>query len=50
MLEIQQVRYWHNTVTLDESWFDLLTDYEMIWLQSDEKVPERARHTIPSKN
>jgi hypothetical protein len=48
MLEIQQVGYWHNVVMLDESRFYLLTDHEMIWLQSDEKVPERERHTIQS--
>jgi hypothetical protein len=41
MLEIQGVRYWHNIVTLDQSWFYLSMDHEMIWLQSDEKVPER---------
>lgn len=49
MLEIQQVRSWHDIVTLDESWFYLCTDHEMIWLQSDEKVPERERPTIQSK-
>jgi histone-lysine N-methyltransferase SETMAR len=49
MFEIQRVRCWHNVVTLDESWFYLSTDHEMIWLHSDEKVPERERHTIQSK-
>jgi hypothetical protein len=49
MLEIQQVRCWHNIVTLDESWFYLSTDHEMIWIQSDEKLPEKERHTIQSK-
>jgi hypothetical protein len=48
MLEIQRVRFWHNIVTLDESWFYLSTDHEMIWLQSDEKVPEMERHIIQS--
>jgi hypothetical protein len=46
MLETQQVRCCHTIVTLDESWFYLPTDHEIIWLQSDEKVPERERHTI----
>jgi hypothetical protein len=50
MLEIQQVRCWHDIVTLDESWFYLSMDHEMISLQSDEKVPEREGHTIQSKN
>jgi hypothetical protein len=50
MLETQQVRSWHNTVTLDEFWFYLSTDDEMKRLQSDEKVPERERQTIQSKS
>jgi hypothetical protein len=29
MLEIQQARYWHNIVTLDEFWFYLSMDHEM---------------------
>jgi hypothetical protein len=49
MLEIQHVRCWHHIITLDESWFYFSTDHEMIWLQSDEKVPEREKHTIRSK-
>jgi hypothetical protein len=49
MLEIQRVRCWHNIVTLDESWFYLSTDHDMIWLQSDEKVPGREKHTVQSK-
>jgi hypothetical protein len=48
MLEIQRVRRWAHIVTLDESWFYLSTDHEMTWLQSDEKVPKRERHTIQS--
>jgi hypothetical protein len=49
MLESQQVRCWHNIVTLDESWFHLSIDHEIIWLYSDEKVPERERQTLQSK-
>jgi hypothetical protein len=49
MLETQQVRCWHHIVTLNESWFYLSTDHEMIWLQSDEKVSEREWNTIQSK-
>jgi hypothetical protein len=48
MLEIQQIRCWHNIVTIDESWFHLLMGDEMIWLQSDEKVAEKERHTLQS--
>jgi hypothetical protein len=49
MLELQRDRAWHNIVTLDESWFYLSTDYELVWLPRDEKVPERERYTIQSK-
>jgi hypothetical protein len=48
LLTTQQERWWHDTVTLDESWFDLNTDHELIWLRADEKVPERERHTVHS--
>jgi hypothetical protein len=37
----QQGRYWHNIVTIDESWFYFNIDNELIWLPADEKVPER---------
>jgi hypothetical protein len=50
MLEVQRDRAWHDIVTLDESWFYRSTDYEFVWLPRDEKVPERERHTIQSKN
>jgi hypothetical protein len=35
-------------VTLDESWFYLNTDYELIWLHPDGEIPERERLTIQS--
>jgi hypothetical protein len=46
MLERQKQRYWHDIVTLDESWFDLNTDHELIWLQPEGEIPERERRTI----
>jgi hypothetical protein len=48
--EVQHDRAWHDIITLDESWFYQSTDYEFVWLPQDEKVPERERHTIQSKN
>jgi hypothetical protein len=36
MLQAQQTRSWHDIVTLDESWFDLSTDHERIWLAPEE--------------
>jgi RNAse (barnase) inhibitor barstar len=32
MLEVQHDRLWHASVTLDESWFSLMTAHEFIWL------------------
>jgi hypothetical protein len=36
-------------VTLDESWFDLNVDHELIWLQPDEEIRERERHARQSE-
>jgi hypothetical protein len=41
LVTTQQGRCWHDIVTLDESWFYLNTNHELIWLRADEKVPER---------
>jgi hypothetical protein len=45
----RQERSWHGTVTLNESWFCLNMDHELIWLQSDEEIPEREQHTVQSE-
>jgi hypothetical protein len=50
MLEVQRNGAWHDIVTLNESWFCLNTDHEFVWLPRDEKVSERERHIIESKN
>jgi predicted cupin superfamily sugar epimerase len=49
MLERQKQRSWHDIVTLDESWFYLNTDHELIWLQPDGEIPERERRMIQSE-
>jgi hypothetical protein len=49
MLERRERRSWHDIVTLDESWFYLHTDHELIWAQSDAEIPERQRHTVQSQ-
>jgi hypothetical protein len=36
-------------VTLDESWFYFNMDHQLIWLQPDEKIPERERRTMQSE-
>jgi hypothetical protein len=49
MLEPQERRSWHGIVTLDESWFYLHTDHELIWAQPDAEIPERERHPVQSQ-
>jgi hypothetical protein len=49
MLEHQERRSWHDIVTLDESWFYLHTDHELIWAQANAEIPERERHTVYSQ-
>jgi hypothetical protein len=49
MLGRQERRPWHDMVTLDESWFYLHIDHELIWAQPDAEIPERERHTIQSQ-
>jgi hypothetical protein len=49
VLERQERRSWHDMVTLDESWFYLSVDHELIWLQPDEKTAEREQHSVQSE-
>jgi hypothetical protein len=42
MLEVQRDQAWHDIVTLDESWFHLITDYESVSLPRDEKFPKES--------
>jgi hypothetical protein len=46
MLYQEETRDWHNVITLDESWFYLCTDHELIWFAPGEMVQERERHMI----
>jgi hypothetical protein len=32
-------------VTLNESWFCLNTEHELIWIQPDEEIPEKTTHS-----
>jgi hypothetical protein len=49
ILESQKRSAWHDIVAPDESWFYFPTDYELIWLQPGEALPEKERPTIHSK-
>jgi hypothetical protein len=37
---------WHDTLTLDDSWFYDILDQELIWLRPDGKVPDRDHVTM----
>jgi hypothetical protein len=48
---LRQLRYiehhgWQYVITVNESWFDLSTDHERIWLRGEEQPSERPRQTI----
>jgi hypothetical protein len=45
----QHTRARHDFATLDESWFDYITDYELILLPHDGKIPDREPFTIESR-
>jgi hypothetical protein len=47
-LRIQTARSWHDIITLDESWFYFIIDYELIWLAQRQEIPERERHIMQS--
>jgi hypothetical protein len=48
MLDQEETRDWHNIITLDESWFCLCTDHELISVAPGEMVPEREQRMIQS--
>jgi hypothetical protein len=47
VLKRQQQRTWHDIVTLDESWFHLNLDHELIWIRPDEEIPEKEKQYRP---
>jgi hypothetical protein len=49
LLESQMRRSWHNTVTLNEFWFEFNTDHERIWLPQEITPPKTERQIIQSK-
>jgi hypothetical protein len=46
---VREQRTWHDIVTLDEAWLYRCTDHGLIWLRSDDTVPERAPHVSQSQ-
>jgi hypothetical protein len=42
MLKVQRDRAWNDIVALDESWFYLSPDYELVWRPRDEKSPKET--------
>jgi hypothetical protein len=48
VLSGQGARQWHDLVTLDESWFYLRSEHDLMWTAPEEIVPDRERYTIQS--
>jgi histone-lysine N-methyltransferase SETMAR len=48
ILDQEETSDWHSIITLDESWFCLCTDHELIWFAPGEMIPETERHIIQS--
>jgi hypothetical protein len=48
LFEKQQIRAWHDIITLDKSWFHFSAKHELIWFAPEEVVPEREQHIIQS--
>jgi hypothetical protein len=40
---------WHDSVTLNESWFYYITDHELMWILSNGTVPDRERIPVQSR-
>jgi hypothetical protein len=39
VLSVQGARQWHDLVTLDESWFYLRSEHDLMWTAPGEIVP-----------
>jgi hypothetical protein len=39
VLSVQGAHQWHDLVTLDESWFDLRSQHDLMWTAPGEIVP-----------
>jgi hypothetical protein len=50
ILRAQETRDWHDIMTLDESWFYYITDYELILFSPDGEVPDRERVIVQSES
>jgi hypothetical protein len=45
-LESVQANKWQSFMTLDESWFYLLTSHDTVLVQAGQQPPERVKHMI----
>jgi hypothetical protein len=48
VFQTQQANWWHDIVSLDESWRYFSMDHERIWLTPGEPIPDREWHMIQS--
>jgi hypothetical protein len=45
---VQGARQWHDLITLNESWFHLRSEHDLMWTAPGEIIPDRERYTIES--
>jgi hypothetical protein len=48
VLSVQNMRQWHDIVTLDESWIYLFNEHDLMWTAPGEIVVDREQHTVQS--
>jgi hypothetical protein len=48
VLSVQGARQWHDMATLDESWFSLRSEHDLMWTDPGDIVPDRERCGIQS--
>jgi hypothetical protein len=48
VVQRQETREWHDTLTLDELWFYFSIEHGRIWLAPEEPVPDKERYMTQS--
>jgi hypothetical protein len=48
LLEFMKYDSWKYIMTLDEAWFYLSPDHELIWLSREDEAPQRERKIVSS--
>jgi hypothetical protein len=48
ILSVQSTPQWHDIVTLEESWIDLFSEHDLLWIAPGEIVVDGERDTVQS--